>query len=253
MDQSRLPIDVCERVIDMVAAGHFPSRTPYASHLNDMLACALTCHEWFPRSLYNIYHRLQVRSPRDLKRISNHFRLYPSYASLVQELLIGDSSNQENMVGYLPSTGEALARALPNLRILTLDHCRWHGLPHMRHGMDTRYPVVKLNVIGGEFKNLRDLLRMIWAFRQLRSLSLINVTIEKGSVVGLGGRLQFCENLREIRVVGVSRQLLPCHPSLQFIRVYLQTERSPASARISSPLVFRQKRGKTSHIFVGYR
>lgn len=209
MDQSRLPIDVCEQVIDMVAAGPFPSRTSYTSHLNDLLACALTCHEWFPRSLYNIYHCLQVWEPRDLKSLLDHFRLYPPYASLVKELLIGDSSNKQNMVGYLPSTGEALARALPNLRVLTLNHCRWHGLPHMRHGMDPRYPVVKLNIIGGEFNTLRDLLRMIWAFRQLRSLSLIDVKVTNGSLVALQGvierRHRICDAMQEVQIIGVSR------------------------------------------------
>lgn len=178
MDQGRLPIDVCERVIDMITTGSHHSRTFYPLYLNDLCACALTCSDWLPRSRLNLYRQVRIRERNDLDRFSETILVdQPFLANLVQELVLGHPPEKKERTGYVPFAEIALVHALRNVRVLTLSNFNWHALHHQYHREAAQYPVVELNIIGGSFNALPDLLRVIWAFQQLRSLTLIDVEV----------------------------------------------------------------------------
>ncbi|KAI0329510.1 hypothetical protein GY45DRAFT_865356 [Cubamyces sp. BRFM 1775] len=82
MANSRLPIDVCERAIDNIA----PSRP------GNVLACALTCKAWTPRSLYVLYSRVRFNSPRRASLLLESLARYPERAAWTKELRVGWNS-----------------------------------------------------------------------------------------------------------------------------------------------------------------
>ncbi len=49
----------------------------------------------------------------------------------------------------------------------------------MYHDKAVQYAVVQLNIVGGYSRTLAGLLRVIWAFRQLCSLTLSDVKVHR--------------------------------------------------------------------------
>lgn len=240
MDQCRLPVEVCERIIDFVGYGR-SDRFHFPSHLNDLRACALTCRNWLPRSRLNLYRCVWFQERCQLERVSQNIADHPFLAEFVQELFLGRPLKENPEQGHhtgaleirapasrfqrdlkltsakkpmkdhyiLPFAEDALVRALRNVRILTLSHFPWHALHHRYHETAAQYRIVELNIIGACFKTLPDLLRVVWAFRHLRTLRLIDIKFEGTPSINLENIVQkrprVCLELTDLHVVGVSR------------------------------------------------
>ncbi|OJT09421.1 hypothetical protein TRAPUB_14084 [Trametes pubescens] len=107
---------------------------------------------------------------------------------------------------YIPFAQDTIVRALQNVRVLTISHFHWHALPHRYHVTAAQYPIVELSIIGGYFNTFADLLRVVWAFRHLRTLRLIDVEFERVSRTNLESislnRPRVCHELTDLYVVG---------------------------------------------------
>ncbi|OJT15192.1 hypothetical protein TRAPUB_8244 [Trametes pubescens] len=100
MDQCRLPVEVCERIIDSISYGlsgsHFPS------YLRDLRACALTCRNWLPRSHLNLYRCVWFQERGQLERVSQTIADHPFLGVFVQELFLGNPDPRRDRTGPLP-------------------------------------------------------------------------------------------------------------------------------------------------------
>ncbi|KAI0654333.1 hypothetical protein C8Q70DRAFT_531612 [Cubamyces menziesii] len=95
MANSKLPIDVCERIIDDV---YNVTQEPWRCY--ELLACALTCKAWTPRSLYVLYSYVYVdgrTAPMFLESLAQ----YPERAAWTRSLHV--SSDDYVPLGLLLS------------------------------------------------------------------------------------------------------------------------------------------------------
>lgn len=247
MDQCRVPIEVCERIIDLRTTYGGRSRISRCPrYLDDLRACALTCRDWLPRSRFNLFRCVRIRKHEKLKSLAKTITDHPFLAEFVRELYLGRLVDEElepndysdawlinllesldleddsavygasmkrcrDSANYLPFADEPLVGALHNVRIITLSSFDWHALHPMYHEVAARYPIVELNIVDGQFRALPDLLRVIWAFRGLQALNLVDVKLERESNVNLGNLLQerrpVCRELKKVTIVGVSESL----------------------------------------------
>lgn len=85
MENSRLPIEVCERIIDEC------SDFDWIDCPNTLRACALTCSQWLPRSQYNLYHELGLEDSEAAGSIVDTFTARPELAEHVRVIGIWPS------------------------------------------------------------------------------------------------------------------------------------------------------------------
>ncbi|KAI0369543.1 hypothetical protein BV20DRAFT_1053136 [Pilatotrama ljubarskyi] len=144
---------------------------------------SLTCQDWLPRSRLNLYRRVRLRSPgTQLSRFLGTLLALPHLAAYVEELIVGRStaavassravSAEEK---YLPFTQQALLSRLRSLRRLEICCFHWQAHQPRYHALVAQYPVVELGLMGGYFRTMADLFRVVWSFNDLRVLRLIDV------------------------------------------------------------------------------
>lgn len=77
MENSRLLIELCECVIDRCLG-----------HRRTLVACALTCSKWRPRSQYNLFQEVYLQDSEAFIQIMETFEAKPEFAGYVRELKI---------------------------------------------------------------------------------------------------------------------------------------------------------------------
>lgn len=68
-----LPIELCESIIDASTYVQDYGREMSVDH-RTLLACALTCKAWHPRSIYNFYHMVILSGGHQARRIVQWLR-----------------------------------------------------------------------------------------------------------------------------------------------------------------------------------
>ncbi|KAI0712706.1 hypothetical protein C8T65DRAFT_739282 [Cerioporus squamosus] len=147
MDNSLLPIQVCENIIDSCDW----SFVDYAT----LRYCGLTCTAWLPRSRLNLYHSVKLIGPYKLDLFLRTLKAHPYLFNFVRELEIGSSAERPYVPFAQPST--------------------------------------------------RDLVQLVWAFKDLRSL-VVDCTVRNNVLdpelgimhMGRSRRLSLCNNLTDL-------------------------------------------------------
>ncbi|KAH9941415.1 hypothetical protein B0H21DRAFT_824489 [Amylocystis lapponica] len=103
-----IPIEICERVIDDL---HDQRHT--------LLACALTCHAWLPRSRYHLFHNFEIWSYDEVNRLDRLRTERPQLSALVKQLTVVHSY-ESDVLQMFPAT---LAQALPSVAALHIASC----------------------------------------------------------------------------------------------------------------------------------
>lgn len=66
MQSSKLPIEVCERIIDFLCYLPPYIQVQNLSQLSEatrtICSCALVCRSWVPRSQHHLFHRVELRN-----------------------------------------------------------------------------------------------------------------------------------------------------------------------------------------------
>lgn len=199
MERALLPIDVCERIID--SFNSCPRFFPPHGYFVDLCACALTCRDWVPRSRCNLYSSIQLRNARQLDALLNTIASLPFLADLVQELVIHPSEK------YLPFAQENLASVLRGVRRVHICYYNWAAHHPRYHQLVARYPIVELSLLGGTYRTMADLFRVVWAFEHLQTLTLaiIEPFQQPGIPVDeiISRRKRICLNLKTVTILGV--------------------------------------------------
>ncbi|KAJ3479721.1 hypothetical protein NLI96_g8868 [Meripilus lineatus] len=92
MQASKLPIEVCERVIDCLTGSvHGPTYFDYNSAIQSnptLYACALVCHDWAHRSQHHLFRQVRLRTTHQAHAFLDVITQHPDRAKLVRCLEI---------------------------------------------------------------------------------------------------------------------------------------------------------------------
>ncbi|GBE86779.1 RuvB-like helicase 1 [Sparassis crispa] len=190
---STFPIEIFEQVIDEVADNGvllcrhddlFSWRErqsdviAWGESRRDMMACAVTCTAWYPRSLLNLMSLVVLRNTRQLAGFAKLIRTKPSLDKLVQSILLRPSPARSGGT-HVAEFPLLLARKLRKLRLLEVTHTDWRTtLTHNSFFMclSEFISVTSVRLVRVHFRSLHDLGRFICAFPLLSSLSCRDVT-----------------------------------------------------------------------------
>ena len=121
-----LPLEICDFIIDILAADHPGfTRSVYSSRSNDLRcqatlrACSITCRAWVPRARKHLYPHVLLPQHK-ISVLSESLALCPSNGAAVQHLHIFHEGNKsdEPDLSLLP---QLLPLQLPNLTHVTFE------------------------------------------------------------------------------------------------------------------------------------
>ncbi|KAH9931214.1 uncharacterized protein B0H18DRAFT_952748 [Fomitopsis serialis] len=124
----RLPVEVCERIIDSIAAGW---DTRYADakgepHLTTLTSCALVCQDWYFLTWYHLRQRIHLRDRKDVLSLSKTLRAKPRLREVIQQVFIsGGSPGERQPIRHLGTFAAMLAGKAPRLSSITIEDAEW--------------------------------------------------------------------------------------------------------------------------------
>ncbi|KAI0689211.1 hypothetical protein C8T65DRAFT_673207 [Cerioporus squamosus] len=165
MNHSRLPLEVCETVIDACGCEDY-LRLRY----DTLRACALTCKGWHPRSRYNLLARVRFRRPHQVERFLDTIVADPPLADLVHELHITPAEAHHH--GFFSIANPSLVKRLHGLRKLVLGQFDWNSFPPFYYALIGKFNSVStLEVSNIVFHSPGDLVRLVWSLPKLNELT----------------------------------------------------------------------------------
>ena len=176
MEDARLPIEVCERVMD---CARWPDDADWVEMNNCseralFLACARVCSAWLPRALVNLYHTVTLGDSSDVNGLIRTIVRRPDLADLIQIMFVQGNVD----VTYVPFAHGFLTSHLRNLRNLQLDYVTLMKpskfYPPRYHLLVAQYPIqeLALQCYWMDADQWLWALKLIWALRSLRRLHL---------------------------------------------------------------------------------
>lgn len=171
MENSRLPIDVCEEVVDMIKTDiadydifNKRLRRPYRT----LLACALACKKWQSRSQYNIFRSVVFNDTKQVDLLIRTLRDNPGLASVVTE--IRTPWDFEYPV-YIPLG--RLSNLVPMCRNLNLDLGRAYPAKYILNSVTSFSRTVSTMNLQFCSHSFSTIFHFLWSFPELRYLRLL--------------------------------------------------------------------------------
>lgn len=190
----RLPLEVFERIIDYsntVKGGDSP-RDNDRLRRHTLHACALTCKDWVHRARFHLHHSIALYDAVEFTRFVALLHATPAIAGYVCKLtaaLRDEGNTVDNWLHMIPIQLSSLV--LPKLHELSLRQCDWRNAPPVLFAHATKFDsVVTLTLQATHFNSNRELVRMLFSFVRLRSLTLRQVTCAKVKPTPLPKRMR---------------------------------------------------------------
>ncbi|KAH9841039.1 uncharacterized protein C8Q71DRAFT_435319 [Rhodofomes roseus] len=178
---SRLPTEICGRIIDHVAAGLDLGYRNLVGN-QDLLAlqsCALVCRDWYFHTWYHLRRRVTLRDRNDVRSLSRTLRERPRLRGVVQQVVIsGHTPRQRSLMQHLGTFAAMLAGKLPELLMITIQDAEWTiGLMRVEDfGYLAAFHLVHtLTIFEVTVSSIAQLARLISALPALRELYCYNV------------------------------------------------------------------------------
>ncbi|KAI0741059.1 hypothetical protein C8Q76DRAFT_210265 [Earliella scabrosa] len=192
MERSRLPVEVCERIIDLAAINPpYDTRYDGTESIVDyqtLLACVLVCHAWRPRARYHLFYRVIVDSPKHLNLFLTaaengvHARELELSLPLETGVLYEGRPRHGDQFG-VSFAAPAFAQAVNHVKLLILSKTEW------------LYPRKYIGILASCFSSLTaldlcrtyfptggDLARLLWSFPRLCYLECNEVGVTCGGM-----------------------------------------------------------------------
>ncbi|KAH9926864.1 uncharacterized protein B0H18DRAFT_1210784 [Fomitopsis serialis] len=177
----RLPVEVCERIIDHIATGvdlkyAFLTSEP---HLSTLVSCALVCQDWYYLTWYHLRQRIHLRCREDVLSLSKTLRERPRLREAIQQVIIsGGSPGYRQAIGHIGTFAIMLAgKALRLSSIAITDAELITGAVRMEDidYLSTFSSINTLNILNVTFFSVSQLSRLVSALPRLTELSCTNV------------------------------------------------------------------------------
>ena len=168
MNKSRLPIEICEHIIDSCPE---PDKNWYGRPwYHTLRQTALVCSAWLPRSRINLFYEVDLSDAYNVDLFLRTLQEAPHFADMVLRLTVDTYSNS-----YQPLAQMQLVLLLKNCVALRLFGSDWAVMYPSRHADRFLHPwsgrIVELRLqicIGA----LRTIIRFIWSLHHLQNLWL---------------------------------------------------------------------------------
>ncbi|KAH9931235.1 uncharacterized protein B0H18DRAFT_929710 [Fomitopsis serialis] len=124
----RLPVDVCERIIDYIAAGWNMDYliAKGEPHLTALTSCALVCQDWYYLTWYHLRQHIHLRDRKDVLSLSKTLRAKPRLREVIQQVVIsGASPEKRQPLRHLGTFVAMLAGKVPRLSRITIEDAEW--------------------------------------------------------------------------------------------------------------------------------
>ena len=206
MNNSRLPIDICEQIID--ACCYFTWNLEPDPYLT-WCRCALVCSAWRPRSQFNLLFEVVFTRAAQVALLTRTLLHQPDYANLVYMVRIGYAA------GYIPFAHPQFPRLLRNCAALDLCNIDWSFYPprYADIGLYSWKGVIKLSIALTPYTTT-SILRYIWSLPMLRDL-IIHCYRREGFLMTAATTVQRAANMppdpcKELRYLAIHVRL-DCH------------------------------------------
>ncbi|KAJ2985769.1 hypothetical protein NUW54_g10039 [Trametes sanguinea] len=145
-----------------------------------LLACALTCREWLPRSIFNLYSVCVVlEDSKSVDRLVDLMAVRPHLAGFVRILWVSPEEfrSPRNLLGlpleqYIPFARAELVHKLRNLHTIAyLGRFRW-PYPGSCNLRIAQYRSLRTLYLDSRFPSPVEMFRLIWTLEGLRHLHL---------------------------------------------------------------------------------
>ncbi|KAI0644507.1 hypothetical protein C8Q79DRAFT_972149 [Trametes meyenii] len=227
MDDAALPIEVCEKIIDLTAYHEPLWTTP--DEYETFKICALVCHAWTPRSQFNLFYCLHLNKASQVDRLCSVFSNKPSLLANVRYVHIGDflvrkeAGTTFTKESYIPFASGRLMHALRNATVLRLTGLAWNMYPstYTPFLSSQLEAITDLQLCSVTFSSVGDLVRIVWNCRALESLSIEYPRMEKAPTDAQCARLvaartsTTCQHLRRIIFEAVRESLFNAYTEVE--------------------------------------
>ncbi|KAI0710533.1 hypothetical protein C8Q76DRAFT_66383 [Earliella scabrosa] len=219
MDHSRLPIDVCEDIID---ACYEPPTAGLPESYSHWCATALVCSDWSPRSRFNLLYEVILYDEYQVDLLLRTLEDRPSYADLITRFAVSTLYTGD----CVPFSRVPLLVRLKNCTVLDLWDIDWRlyprryieasFLPWSRSGIVMLY--IETTTISDAMV-LRAIVRSIWSLHRLETLYIYHGRWDlDGEISRLPGppnwatgalnlKMGRCEKLRLLSLNGISSNI----------------------------------------------
>ncbi|KAI0704593.1 hypothetical protein C8Q76DRAFT_752181 [Earliella scabrosa] len=168
MNNSRLPVEICEHIIDSCRERQNYWLRP-ASYVT-WRQTALVCSAWVPRSRLNLLYEVELTDASDVDLLLRTLQEAPRFADMVLRLSIDTNNKNYHSLAQMP-----LVLLLKNCVALLLYHTSWAKMYPSRHAdrflhpWSSRIVELQLEICS---RALRTIIRFIWSLRHLQNLWL---------------------------------------------------------------------------------
>ncbi|KAH9931280.1 uncharacterized protein B0H18DRAFT_1208961 [Fomitopsis serialis] len=202
----RLPVEVCERIIDHIAVGwkkgYFITKgEPY---LSTLASCALVCQDWYYLTWYHLRQRVYLRDRKDVLSLSKTLSAKPRLREVIEQVIIsGSSPGKRRPIRHLGTFAAMFAGKAPKLWWIIIEDAEWTiGSLRIK---DIGYLVAfrsidTLKIHNITLSNVTQLSHLVLALPRLRDLLCIKVDcLQKQHVSPVSLPLN-CANLEDLDV-----------------------------------------------------
>ncbi len=172
MQNSRLPIELCELVIGFIQELE-PWWEGYAwwrDEPSELVRYTYICSAWLPRARVVLYRVVVLKEPSQVDLFIRTITEHPWFTDMVGELVI----QPKDQGTYIPFVHHTLVRRLYRLKTLVYDfdyQSTW-VYPPRHHLLVPRYPITELDIRNPPSTTWSEMFRLIWALPHLQRLSL---------------------------------------------------------------------------------
>ncbi|KAH9910315.1 uncharacterized protein B0H18DRAFT_1105035 [Fomitopsis serialis] len=202
----RLPVEVCERIIDYIAAGCNTGyiRTKGEPHLITLTSCALVCQDWYSLTWYHLRQCIYLRDRKDVLSLSKTLRAKPRLREVIQQVVISSASPGERQpIRHLGMFAVMLAGKAPRLSRITIENAEWTmGSVRMEDiGFLGVFSYIDaLDIYNVTLSSAAQLSRLVSALPWLRKLWCFNVDCLQKQHVSPASLPLNCANLEHLQV-----------------------------------------------------
>lgn len=182
------PIEVFEHIIDECCIGEgegWYDRESIRDDQETLLACALTCKAWLPRSRFHILRRVAFSDTSQVFKFAHLLDAHPDMANLVQCLNVYEERAYPGRAGHTWHVFAflmMLTRRMPVLRSLVFEGTDIHNISfdHRSIICISAFPAItSLSLSNAKFASVAHLGRLILSIPALRSLACSEVRFRK--------------------------------------------------------------------------